>query len=270
MGRKPPFPRSGDVTHSWNTRWRRDLKALEKRLNGQLPPDGNEPMDTGNLKSLGRGAGVFLVLGLATDYMNHQINRQNQDIEGRVKDIVRQVSEQLQPGQETMVRILENKAPEVRVSVLAIELIRKGPQMRASDGSPQRIWQEPSSDGAVPDSTVRSLQVRKPRELEDEQCLVSELSHQQSVTTKFRISERNETLEVRHLNIPAEQLGAGHIPTEAPQPPLERHLLERERSALYRHALQMKAEAEAEARNKSEKTSHSKQSEHPDLRFIKH
>lgn len=256
MGSKPPYPRSADITYSWSTRWRRDLDAFEKRLNDQLPPSRFEPMDAGSLKSLGRGAGALIVLGLVSDYMNQEITRREQDINCRVKEIAGQVREQLQPGQEVHVHIAVNRASETRVSIVSIEPARNHPQLRAADGSPQRIWQESVNKDATTDSTIISIQVRKPRDKEDEQCLLSELSSNQSVTTKFRISERNEILEVRHLSIPDSELIAGQVPKEAPQKPFERPLLESERRALEERAMAIKSEADAAAR--AEKTGREK------------
>lgn len=266
MGSKPPYPRSADVTYSWNTRWRRDLDTFEKRLNDQLPPGRFEPMDVGDLKSLGRGAGALMVLGLVSDYMNQEITRREQDIDGRVKEIAGQVKEQLQPGQEVQVHIAVNRASETRVSTVSIEPVRNYPQLRATDGSPQRIWQASVNKDTTTDSTIISIQVRKPRDQEDIQCLVSELSSNQSVTTKFRISERNETLEVRHLSIPDSALAAGEVPKEAPQKPFERPLLESERRTFEERAMAMKSEAEAAAR--AEKTHREKHADSDSDRSI--
>lgn len=252
-----PMNRSSDVTYSWSTRWQRELDSFEKRLNEALPPSKYAPVDEGDIRSYGRGAGALVLLKLAQDYMELEIQRRDFDIRSRVSDIAAQVRDQLQPGQEVQVHVAINRAPDIRVTATAIEPVRDYPQLRAADSRPQPVWSESAPKGSANSSETATVRVRKPFPAETEQCLIQEVSSSKSVTTQFAIAERNETLEVRHLQMPAGSVSQNEVVKEAPQPPRlpERPLLEAERRALEERIASTiaRAKAEADAARKTER-----------------
>lgn len=202
------------MTYSWGNRWRRDLNQLEERLN-EHPMTRYTPMDESDMKQLGRGAGALVLLKLVQDYVDLEVKKREFEVESRVRDIASQVRAQLQEGQEVRVGISVQRAPDVRVTASMVEPVRGYPQLRASDGRPQPVWtQDRQTQGSA--TEILSVQVRKPIPGEEDKCLLQDHSASQPVTTSFRVLERNETIEVRRLDIPQKELVKGEVPTQAP------------------------------------------------------
>jgi hypothetical protein len=228
-----------DTHFGYTNEWRRRLQQAENRVNTSLPASTQTLITADDIPRPGFGASSFSAIGHANELVTAMTSYREIGIRLQVQDRANQVQGQLHEGQSVVVAIDIDRAParfhsplDAHVNVRAIRPARSEAELRAADSmtsqeinrrnQPERL--DADLRPLPPDLETVTIEVRKPRLGERDQCLVAEFGPVQQVTTSFRVFELDPTPEVRHFVIKESELRQWEQAKEPP-PPLEQGIL---------------------------------------------